>query len=323
MTDPAAPRSQRSPDPGPGRTAKRVWIALPTYNERDNLEPMIAAVFAAAPDLGVLVVDDNSPDGTGVLADEIAARDTRVQVLHRAGKEGLGAAYRAAFRHLLERHGADVIVQMDCDFSHDPDDVPRLLAAITSGADLAIGSRYARGGSNPGLGVARRLLSRGGSAFARTVLSLPIHDLTGGFKAWRGSLLRSLDLDRVETQGYGFQVEMTWRAHRLGASIREVPIVFSERRAGQSKMSRRIIVEALLMVLRLRLRGRALGSTGLGARQAVDSLVGGAGGVAVDDLLAVPIAASDGPARGRLATHGAGEADAGGRRAAATRNPRR
>ena len=311
------------PEPGAGRTTERVWIALPTYNERDNLEPMIAAVFAAAPEVRLLVIDDNSPDGTGVLADEVAARDARVQVLHRAGKEGLGAAYRAAFSHLLERHRPDVIVQMDCDFSHDPNDVPRLLEGIRSGADLVIGSRYVRGGSTPGWGAGRRVLSRGGSTFARSVLALPIHDLTGGFKAWRSGLLRSLDLDRVETQGYGFQVEMTWRAHKLGASIRELPIVFSERRAGQSKMSRRIIVEALLMVLRLRLRGRALGSTGLGARQAVDSLVGGAGGVAVDDLLPVPIATADGPARGGLATHGAGETDPGDRRAAATREPRR
>lgn len=235
---------------------QQTWIALPTYNERDNLEPLISGVLAAAPGVHVLVVDDNSPDGTGALADELAAGDARIEVMHRAGKEGLGVAYRAAFEQLLTRSDCGVVVQMDCDFSHDPADVPRLLSVLEGGADLAIGSRYVEGGSTPGWSLGRRLISRGGSLFARTVLRLPVRDLTGGFKAWRADLLRSLELRTVETQGYGFQIEMTWRAQRSGGVVREMPIVFSERRAGQSKMSRRIIVEALVMVVRLRLGRR-------------------------------------------------------------------
>jgi dolichol-phosphate mannosyltransferase len=234
----------------------RTWIALPTYNERDNLEPMTAALLAAEPEARILVVDDSSPDGTGELADRLAAADERIEVLHRAGKEGLGAAYRAAFAHLLAKRDCDAVVQMDCDFSHDPEDVRRLLSTLRSGGDLVIGSRYVPGGGTPGWSLGRRALSRGGSLFARTVLRLPVRDLTGGFKAWRGDVLRSIGLDDVETQGYGFQIETTWRAHRAGARIRELPITFSERRAGQSKMSRRIIAEALLLVVRLRFSSR-------------------------------------------------------------------
>jgi dolichol-phosphate mannosyltransferase len=295
------------------RTAQgRVWVALPTYNERDNLEPMVDALFQHLPDAGILVVDDGSPDGTGELADSIAARDARIRVLHRPGKQGLGAAYRAAFRHLLESSDADVLVQMDCDFSHDPADVARLVAEIAQGADLVIGSRYVPGGGTPGWGLGRRVLSRGGSTFARAVLRLPAHDLTGGFKAWRADLLRSLDLDRVGTQGYGFQIEMTWLAHRTGAAIREVPIIFSERRAGQSKMSRRIVVEALLMVLRLRIaRGSRPGSARPGGGKLFGGLVSGAGRVPFDDLRSVPIATGDGPAGGRLPAHRTGETEPG------------
>jgi dolichol-phosphate mannosyltransferase len=298
----------------PARAEPRVWIALPTYNERDNLEPMLEALLGHLPAAHVLVVDDSSPDGTGELADAFALRDPRVRVLHRPGKQGLGAAYRAAFRHLLEGSDADVIVQMDCDFSHDPADVLRLTDQIAAGADLAIGSRYVRGGDTPGWGLGRRLISRGGSTFARTVLRLPVRDLTGGFKAWRADLLRSLDLDAVETQGYGFQIEMTWSAHLQGAVIREIPIIFSERRAGASKMSRRIVIEALLMVLRLRAggsRGRTVVSAGLGGRDALGSLVGGTGSVALDDLRAVPVPAGDGPSGGGLAAHRTGEAEPG------------
>lgn len=290
----------------------RVWVALPTYNERDNLEPLIAALFDAVPSVRVLVVDDNSPDGTGQLADQIAAGEERVQVLHRPGKEGLGAAYRAAFAYLLNRADCDVIVQMDCDFSHDPADVARLLAAIGSGADLVLGSRYVPGGGTPGWSLGRRAISRGGSLFARAVLQLPAHDLTGGFKAWRADLLRRIDLERVGTQGYGFQIEMTWWARRCGASIREVPIVFSERRAGQSKMSRKIVVEALLMVLKLRLTGgsrRLAPSAGPAAAERLSGLMSGAGGVALDDLGAVSIVGADHPAGRRLPAHRAGEAE--------------
>ncbi|MGH2392034.1 MAG: polyprenol monophosphomannose synthase [Candidatus Limnocylindria bacterium] len=294
----------------------RVWIVLPTYNERDNLEPMVSRLLEILPGANVLVIDDDSPDGTGDLADAIAARDLRVSVIHRAGKQGLGAAYRAAFEHLGARPDCDVIVQMDCDFSHDPADVPRLLSALASTAELVLGSRYVPGGATPGWAFGRRIVSRGGTAFARTVLGLPFRDLTGGFKAWRADLLRSIDLASVETQGYGFQVEMTWRAHRRGAQITEVPIVFSERRAGQSKMSRKIIAEALVMVLRLRLRSavwpRATGSTGLrkGEPDGI-GLVRGTGGVAVDDLAVAVVLNPDAPRGGRLATHRAREPEAG------------
>lgn len=301
------------PNPQTRPAGPRVWVALPTYNERDNIGPMLDALFQHLPDAGVLVVDDSSPDGTGELADAIAARDPRVRVLHRPGKQGLGAAYRAAFRHLLESSDADVIVQMDCDFSHDPADVARLVAEIAQGADLVLGSRYVHGGGTPGWGFGRRILSRGGSTFARVVLRLPAHDLTGGFKAWRADLLRSLDLDRIETQGYGFQIEMTWSAHRAGAAIREVPIIFSERRAGQSKMSRRIVAEALLMVLRLRIARRSRpGSARPRGGKVFGGLVSGAGRVPFDYLRSVPFATGDRPAGGRLPAHRAGETEPGG-----------
>lgn len=292
--------------------SQQVWIALPTYNERDNLEPMVTSLLEVLPEAHVLVVDDRSPDGTGELADALAAADSRIHVLHRAGKEGLGAAYRAAFKLLLAR-GCDVIVQIDCDFSHDPRDVPRLLAALQDGSDLALGSRYVRGGGTPGWAIGRRLISRGGSLFAGIVLGLPAHDLTGGFKAWRAPLLRAVDLDEVGAQGYGFQVEMTWRAYRLGARVAEVPIVFGERRAGESKMSRRIVMEALWMVLRLRFgaasRPAAPASAGPSALAVGLRPVEGAGGVAVDDLNAVAIRVGEDPAGGGLAAHGTGKAE--------------
>ncbi|MEO6579194.1 MAG: polyprenol monophosphomannose synthase [Candidatus Limnocylindria bacterium] len=290
--------------------SRGVWIALPTYDERDNLEPMLGRLLEVVPGARVLVVDDGSPDGTGVLADAVAAREPRVSVMHRTTKDGLGAAYRAAFSHLLARQDCDVIVQMDCDFSHDPADVPRLLEAISDGADLAIGSRYVAGGSTPGWTRGRKLISRGGSAFARGVLSLQTRDLTGGFKAWRADLLRSMDLAAVRTQGYGFQIEMTWRAHRRGADLKELPITFSERRTGQSKMSRRIIAEALLMVVRLRLESAGRARSPVSAGPAVHppfhlGLVGRAGGVGVDDLDALSVVRYDGPDRGRAVAHDA------------------
>jgi dolichol-phosphate mannosyltransferase len=236
-------------------TAGRAWILVPTYNERENLQPLVAAVLAQVPAGHLLVVDDNSPDGTGALADELAASDSRVTVLHRTAKEGLGQAYRAGFREALGDPECDRIVQMDCDFSHDPVDVPRLLAALEEGADLAIGSRNIPGGSTPGWSVKRRAISLAGSTVSRLILGIPVRDLTGGFKAWRRELLGRLPLEGGYANGYGFQIEMTWNAHRLGARIAELPITFRERTAGVSKMSASIALEALLMVLRLRLGG--------------------------------------------------------------------
>jgi dolichol-phosphate mannosyltransferase len=230
-----------------------VWVVLPTYNERENLEGISAAILAALPEAELLVVDDGSPDGTGVLADTIAAREPRVQVLHRLGKEGLGAAYRHGFRWALDQHGVRAVVQMDADFSHDPADLPRLLAPLMRDADLALGTRYIRGGGTVGWPLHRQLISRAGTLFARTVLLLPYRDLTGGFKAWRRELLEAVRLRDANASGYGFQVEMTWWSHRRGAKIVQVPIVFRERVAGHSKMSGGIVAEALLLVVRLRL----------------------------------------------------------------------
>lgn len=231
-----------------------VWVVLPTYNERENLEPIAAAILAALPEASLLVVDDRSPDGTGELADTIAAREARVSVLHRPGKQGLGAAYRDGFRWVLERPETRAVVQMDADFSHDPADLPRLLAPLMRNADLALGTRYMRGGGTVGWPWYRRMISRGGTLFARTVLLLPYRDLTGGFKAWRRELLDAIRLRGTSGSGYGFQIETTWWAHRRGAVIREVPIVFRERVAGTSKMSGGIVREALLLVVGLRMR---------------------------------------------------------------------
>jgi dolichol-phosphate mannosyltransferase len=229
-----------------------VWVVLPTYNEIENLEGMLAAILEALPQGHVLVVDDGSPDGTGQLADTIAAREPRVAVLHRSAKEGLGPAYRAGFRWVLDRPDTDAVVQMDADFSHDPRDLPRLLAPLMRGADLALGARYLRGGGTVGWPWYRRLISRGGTLFAGTVLLLPYKDLTGGFKAWRRELLDSIRLRDIGVNGYGFQVETTWWAHRRGARIVQVPIIFRERIAGRSKMTGSIVREAMLRVLVLR-----------------------------------------------------------------------
>jgi dolichol-phosphate mannosyltransferase len=226
-------------------------VVVPTYNERENVAALVGALHDVDPALGVLIVDDASPDGTGEIADGLAADDARVEVLHRTGPRGLGRAYREGFARALDA-GADVVVQMDCDFSHDPASVPRLLAALEN-ADLVLGSRYCRGGGTRNWGLGRRLLSRGGSLYARLWLGVPASDLTGGFKAWRRDLLLRLRLDRVRSDGYGFQVETTYRAHRLRARIREVPIVFTDRRVGESKMSGAIFREAVLMVPRLAL----------------------------------------------------------------------
>jgi len=245
------PASDASVDPSPV-AGTGAWIVLPTYDEAENLPGIAAAILASLPDATLLVVDDASPDGTGALADGLAAEDPRVRVRHRAGKQGLGRAYLDGFRVALDG-GAGIVVQMDADWSHDPAILPRLLEPITGDrADLVIGSRYTRGGRVEDWGVGRRLISRGGSLFARLVLGLRPHDLTGGFKAWRATTLEAIPFEGVHAGGYVFQIEMTHRASRAGARVAEVPITFRDRQVGQSKMSRRIIVEALLVVVRLR-----------------------------------------------------------------------
>jgi dolichol-phosphate mannosyltransferase len=241
------------------------WVVLPTYDEAENLPTIAAAILEHVPGATLLVVDDGSPDGTGENADGLAATDPRVKVRHRPGKAGLGRAYLDGFRVALDG-GAQSLVQMDADWSHDPAVLPRLIAPITSGdADLVIGSRYVKGGRVLDWGIGRRVISRGGSIFARTVLGLKPNDLTGGFKAWRATTLAAVPFDGVHAGGYVFQIEMTYRASRAGARIAEVPITFQDRRVGRSKMSRRIIVEALLVVVRLRwdeLRRRRLKGRG-------------------------------------------------------------
>lgn len=230
-----------------------VVVTLPTYNERENLEPIASAILAALPEATLLVVDDNSPDGTGAVAEALSSREPRVQVLHRHAKQGLGVAYRDAFRWALDRAETRAVVQMDADFSHDPRDLPRLLAPLMSGSDLVLGTRYMRGGGTVGWPLHRRLISRAGTGFARTMLLLPYRDLTGGFKAWRRELLEAIRLREANASGYGFQIETTWWAHRRGAVVTQVPIVFRERVAGSSKMSGGIVGEALRLVLRLRI----------------------------------------------------------------------
>jgi dolichol-phosphate mannosyltransferase len=240
--------------PSVGLAAGRgVWVVLPTYNERENIEPMATAILSALPEASLLVVDDGSPDGTGLLADTIAAREPRVSVLHRPGKQGLGVAYRDGFRWVLARPDARAVVQMDADFSHDPEALPALLAPLMRGADLVLGTRYMKGGRTVGWPAYRKLISRGGTLFARSVLLLPYRDLTGGFKAWRRELLDAVRLRETSGSGYGFQIETTWWAHRRGARIVQVPITFRERVAGSSKMSGGIVREAMLLVVRLRL----------------------------------------------------------------------
>ena len=232
-------------------------VVIPTYNERDTLTQIVPAVRAAVPEAFVQIVDDNSPDGTGALADGLAAADPQVEVLHRPGKQGLGAAYLDAFRRALASPRAyGRIVQMDSDFSHDPKDVPRLLKALDGGADLAVGSRYVAGGGTVNWNVLRRLISRGGGTYARMVLGIGIQDLTAGFKAWRAGTLAAIDLGAVSARGYGFQIEMTYRAVVAGFQVVEVPITFVDRRVGQSKMSGLIVTEAVSMVWSLRRRVR-------------------------------------------------------------------
>jgi dolichol-phosphate mannosyltransferase len=232
----------------------RAVLCLPTYNERENLEPMVAAlgeVLDTSRDR-VLVIDDGSPDGTGEIADRLAAALPWVSVLHRTTKEGLGPAYVAGFRHALAED-AELVLEMDCDFSHNPADVPRLIAAADE-ADLVLGSRYAPGGGTANWGVLRRVVSRGGCLYAQVLLGLRVRDLTGGFKCFRRVALETIDLDALSAHGYAFQIETTYRVRRAGLRVQEVPITFVERRAGASKMTGSIVAEAIWRVPLLRLR---------------------------------------------------------------------
>lgn len=237
----------------------RVLTIIPTYDEKQSLPTTLSRLRTAVPDADVLIVDDNSPDGTGVLADGFAAEDGQVHVLHRRGKEGLGAAYRAGFAWGLERD-YEVLVEMDADGSHRPEDLPRLLAAVEDGADLAVGSRWVPGGSVVNWPLQRKVISRGGSFYVRTMLGLPYRDATAGFKAFRAATLRRVDYTSVQSAGYVFQVDLLWRTHLAGLRIVEVPITFVERVAGDSKMSGAIVLEAMerVTVWGLTARGRVL-----------------------------------------------------------------
>jgi dolichol-phosphate mannosyltransferase len=231
----------------------RAVVCVPTYDERENLEPLVRAlgeVLDTRRDR-VLVIDDDSPDGTGELAAALADELPWLDVLHRTAKEGIGRAYLAGFGRVLESD-AQLVLEMDCDFSHDPADVPRLIAACEGGADLALGSRWVDGGGTVNWGLARRLISRGGSLYARVVLGVPVRDLTGGFKCFRRLVLETIDLDAIATRGYGFQIEGTYRAIRAGFRVVELPITFVDRRVGESKMTGGIVVEAMRQVPVLR-----------------------------------------------------------------------
>ena len=247
------PTAAPSPDPtAAAPAAPRIWMLVPTYNERENVGPITEAILATVPQANILVVDDASPDGTGHLADELARQNSHIAVLHREAKQGLGRAYVSAFRDVLARQ-ADIVVQIDADFSHPVRFLPSLLEPILTGrADLVLGSRYVKGGQIPRWNIFRRFISRGGSVFAGVVLLMPYRDLTGGFKVFRSSVLREIDLDRLHAGGYAFQIETTFRARLAGAQIIEVPITFEERRAGQSKMSMAIFGEAFWLVIGLR-----------------------------------------------------------------------
>jgi dolichol-phosphate mannosyltransferase len=236
-------------------SSPRAFVCVPTYNERDNVEPLVRALGAVL-DPGrdrVLVIDDNSPDGTGEIADRLAGELPWVSVLHRERKEGIGAAYLAGFRVALAS-GAELVLEVDCDFSHDPKDVPRLIAACAGDADVALGSRWVQGGGTVNWGVGRRIVSRGGSLYARIVLGVGIRDLTGGFKCFRREVLETIALDAITTRGYGFQIEGTYRALEAGFRVVELPITFVDRRVGESKMTSGIVLEAMRQVPLLRLR---------------------------------------------------------------------
>jgi dolichol-phosphate mannosyltransferase len=235
----------------------RATVCLPTYNERENLLRMIEALRDVLREGDrVLVIDDNSPDGTGAIADTLAAEHPFLDVLHRQQKEGLGRAYVAGFHRALG-DGAELVLEMDCDFSHDPADVPRLIEAAENGADLVLGSRYVPGGSTRNWGLARRLISRGGSLYTALFLQMGVKDPTGGFKCFRRSVLERLDLDAITPRGYAFQIEVTYRVKQTGFRVVEIPITFVDRAVGQSKMSRSVVLEAIWRVPLLRLGGKA------------------------------------------------------------------
>jgi dolichol-phosphate mannosyltransferase len=232
--------------------ADRALIVVPTYNERDNVAHVVREFLAPVPEAEILFVDDNSPDGTGALIDEISAENPRVHVLHRPGKLGLGTAYLDGFRWGLER-GYAYLLEMDADFSHDPAYLPDMIRLAREGADMVVGSRWVDGGGTRNWGLGRQLISRAGSFYARTILGVDVRDLTAGFICYRRETLVRLDLDAVESNGYSFQIEMKYRVLRAGMKVVELPIVFEDRRVGQSKMSRAIVAEALGMVWKLRL----------------------------------------------------------------------
>ena len=237
------------------RPVPRATVCLPTYNERENLEPMMRALAGVlGPDDRVLVIDDDSPDGTGAIADRLAEELSWVDVLHRPRKEGLGRAYLDGFRVALDS-GTELVLELDCDFSHDPADVPRLIAAA-SDADLVLGSRYVPGGGTRNWGLVRRAISRGGSLYAQILLGLPVRDLTGGFKCYRREVLETIDLGAIRSRGYAFQIETTYRAVHAGFRVVELPILFTDREVGGSKMSRSIVLEAIWKVPALRLASR-------------------------------------------------------------------
>jgi dolichol-phosphate mannosyltransferase len=242
----------------------QVAVIIPTYNERENLEQIVSRLHTAVGGAEILVVDDNSPDGTGELADKLAATDGHLQVLHRPGKSGLGSAYIAGFRWALDR-GYGVMVEMDADGSHQPEELPKLLTALERGADLVIGSRWVPGGSVHNWPRSRELLSRAANAYTRIVLGISVRDATGGFRAYRAATLRAIDLGQVLSQGYCFQIDLTLRALRAGLTVAEVPITFTERTRGASKMSRAVIFEALWRVAQWGLAAR-LGRIGRSAR---------------------------------------------------------
>jgi dolichol-phosphate mannosyltransferase len=234
------------------------WLILPTYNEAENVGPIVHAARAQLREGDrILIVDDNSPDGTGAIADELAKQTPGVEVLHRPDKQGLGRAYLAGFEHALAQD-AELVLEMDADFSHNPQDLPRLIeTAENGGADLVLGSRYVPGGSVTDWGLLRKLVSRGGSWYARMVLGVKVRDLTGGFKCFRRSVLEALDLNAVHADGYGFQIELTYRTIKAGFRVVEIPIVFRDRRVGESKMNARIALEAVWKVPALRRRNTA------------------------------------------------------------------
>ena len=232
---------------------RRSLIIVPTYNERDNVPRVVAEFLAPVPGSELLFVDDASPDGTGALLDQLAAAEPRVHVLHRAGKLGLGTAYIDGFRWALARD-FDLVIQMDADFSHDPRYLPQMVELADGGVDVVVGSRYVAGGGTINWGVGRQLISRAGGRYARTVLGMDVRDMTAGFVCYRRQALEALDLSSVRSNGYSFQIEMKFRAHEAGLRIVEIPIVFEDRRVGQSKMSRAIVAEALWRVWKLRLQ---------------------------------------------------------------------